>query len=67
MYKRQAVFCSDISGGDNNLIGCSMALCSVSEVIFLLFADKLWRAIGTRKLLLISSAFMMLRYFGRCV
>mgnify|MGYP003275668256 CR=1 FL=1 len=60
----EAVFCSDISGGDNNLIGYSMALCSVSEVIFLLFADKLWRAIGTRKLLLISSAFMMLRYFG---
>ena len=51
------------SGGDNSLLGWSMFLAGISEIPFLLFADKITKKMGIINTLIVSSLITSLRWF----
>lgn len=50
-------------GGDNVMLGWSMVISSLSEVPFLLFADKIFKRVKIPIILLAAAAFTALRWF----
>ncbi|MHA0858323.1 MFS transporter [Paenibacillus sp. CMAA1364] len=50
-------------GGDNVLLGWSMVISSLSEVPFLLFADKIFKRVKIPYILLAAAVFTALRWF----